>query len=159
MTEEAPHGGSTQVSRIIRAPRKAVYQAFLDPKAVASWLAPDNMRLQVHTFDPREGGTFRMSLTYRNPADSQHGKTTGDTDTYHGRFVELVDDERIVEVIEFETQDPAFAGEMTMTVVLADVEGGTEVSLVYDHVPIGIRPEDNEAGSLQSLRKLAQLVE
>ena len=57
--------------------------------------------------------------------DLGRGKTTGDTDTYHGRFVELVPDEKIVEAIEFETQDPSFAGEMTMTVTLADVNGST----------------------------------
>ena len=64
-----------------------------------------------------------------------------------------------MEAIEFETQDPGFAGEMTMTVRLAEVNGGTEVSLFYENVPSGIRPEDNEMGSRQSLEKLAALVE
>ena len=159
MTEASTSGGSTRVSRMIKAPRRKVYQAFLDPEAVASWLAPDTMRSRVHTFDPREGGKFRISLTYQNPEDSQRGKTSGDTDTYHGRFVQLVPDEKIVEAIEFESQEQGFAGEMRMTVLLADVEGGTEVSLLYENVPTGIRPEDNEAGSRSSLQKLAALVE
>jgi uncharacterized protein YndB with AHSA1/START domain len=159
MAEASNRGGSTQVSRIISAPRQKVYQAFLDPEAVAAWLAPDTMRSHVHTFDPREGGRFRISLTYQNPEDSQRGKTAGDTDTYHGRFDKLVPDEMIVEVIEFESQEPGFAGEMRMTVTLAEVDGGTEVSLRYENVPAGIRPEDNEAGSRQSLQKLAALVE
>jgi uncharacterized protein YndB with AHSA1/START domain len=159
MTEVSTSGGITRVSRIIKAPRKTIYQAFLDPEAVATWLAPDSMRGHVHTFDPREGGKFRLSLTYQNQADSQRGQTAGDTDTYHGRFVRLVPDEKIVEVIEFESQEPGFAGEMTLTVMLADVGGGTEVSLLYENVPTGIRPEDNEAGSRSSLQKLAALVE
>lgn len=159
MAEASTSGGSTRVSRIIKAPRKTIYQAFLDPDAVASWLAPDTMRVRVHTFDPREGGQFRISLTYQNPGDSQRGKTAGDTDTYHGRFVKLVPYEKIVEAIEFESQEPGFAGEMTMTVMLADVDGRTEVSLLYENVPTGIRPGDNEAGSRQSLQKLAALVE
>ena len=58
MTEAS--SGSMLVSRIIKAPRKTVYHAFLDPEAVASWLAPDNMRARVHTFDPCEGGKFRI---------------------------------------------------------------------------------------------------
>src|SRR5262245_27599930 len=159
MSEVSSSGGHTQISRIIKASRKKVYQAFLDPQAVASWLAPDTMRVQVHTFEPREGGKFRISLMYQNPGDSQRGKTAADTDTYHGRFVQLVPDEKIVEIIEFESTEPGFAGEMAMSVLLADVEGGTEVSLLYDNVPTGIRPEDNEAGSQQSLQKLAALVE
>jgi uncharacterized protein YndB with AHSA1/START domain len=148
-----------RVSRIIKAPRAKVYQAFLDPVAVAAWMAPDTMQIRVHRFDAREGGQFRISLTYPNPEHSQPGKTLADMDTYHGRFVELVPNEKIVEAIEFESQDPGFAGEMTMTVTLADVEGGTEVSLLYENVPVGIRPEDNEAGSRSSLQKLAALVE
>ncbi len=144
---------------MIKAPRQKVYEAFLDPAAVASWLTPATMRIHVHTFDPREGGRFRISLRYQNPEDAQRGKTSGDTDTYHGRFVKLVPYERIVEAIEFESHEPGFAGEMTMTVMLADVDGGTQVSLLYENVPAGIRPEDNEAGSRQSLQKLAALVE
>ncbi len=159
MAEASTSGGSTRVSRIIKAPRQKVYQAFLDPKAVAAWFAPETMRATVHTFDPREGGKFRISLTYQKPEDSQRGKTAGDTDTYHGRFVKLVPDERIVEAIEFESPERRFAGDMRMTVMLADVDDGTDVSLLYENVPAGIRPEDNEAGSRQSLQKLAALVE
>ena len=159
MTKGSTRGEATPVSRIIKAPRPKVYHAFLDPEAVAVWLAPDTMQVRVHTFDPREGGPFRISLTYQNPEDAARGKTAGDTDTYHGRFVKLVPDELIVEAIEFESPDPDFAGEMRMTVRLADADGGTEVSLMYENVPAGIRAEDNEAGSRQSLQKLAALVE
>ncbi len=151
--------GSNRVSRTIKAPRAKVYQAFLDPQAVAARMAPDSMPIHVHSFDPRPGGRFRISLTYPQPEEAQRGKTTGDADTYHGRFVKLVADEKIVELIEFESTEPGFAGEMTMTVLLADVAGGTEVSLLYENVPTGIRPEDNEAGSRSSLQKLAALVE
>ena len=48
------------------------------------------------------------------------GKTTAHTDTYRGCFVQLVPDERVVEVDEFETEDPALRGEMTITITLAD---------------------------------------
>jgi len=35
---------------MIKAPRKAVYQACLDRDAVASWLSPETMTGHVHTF-------------------------------------------------------------------------------------------------------------
>ncbi len=160
MAEKSNSSGGTRVSRIIKAPRDKIYQAFLDPRAVvAKWLAPDTMQSHVHTFDPREGGQFRISLTYQNSGDSPRGKTDSHTDTYHGRFIKLVPNEEILEAIEFETQDAAFTGEMTMTVKLADVDGGTEVALLYENVPAGIRPEDNKEGSRQSLKKLAAYVE
>ena len=152
--------GGMQLTQVIRAPRGKVYRAFVEPEAVAAWMAPDNMRGQVHGFDAREGGRFRISLAYQDPADAaQYGKTAAGLDTYHGHFAELVPDEKIVEVIEFETDDPQFAGEMTMTVLLRDVDGGTEVTLAYANLPPGIRPEDNEVGTRSSLAKLAALVE
>jgi uncharacterized protein YndB with AHSA1/START domain len=80
------------------------------------------MTSHVHAFDPREGGSFRISLTYDAPSGT--GKTTAHTDTYHGRFVKLVPNERVVEVVEFETSDPAMRGEMTLAKLVALVEAG-----------------------------------
>jgi hypothetical protein len=68
------------------------------------------MSSHVHVFEPRVGGTFRVSLTY-DSAGSQ-GKTNFHTDTYHGHFVSLVPNSLVVEVMEFETIDPAMSGEM-----------------------------------------------
>jgi uncharacterized protein YndB with AHSA1/START domain len=149
---------STKVSRTIRAPRRAVYEACLDPAAIAAWRVPDNMKAQVHAFDAHEGGTYRMSLTYRDPRQSPGGKTSEDTDTFQGRFVELVPDEKIVEAVAFDTRDPGFAGEMKMTTLLADADGGTEVTMLCQDLPPGIRPEDNEEGTRQALHKLAALL-
>jgi uncharacterized protein YndB with AHSA1/START domain len=150
---------STTVSKIIRAPRHAVYEACLDAAALAKWRVPDNMTARVHVFEAREGGTYRMSLTYQDPQQSPGGKTSKDTDTFQGRFVELVPDEKIVEAIAFESRDSGFAGEMKMTTRLADTKDGTEVTMLFENLPAGIRSEDNETGTRQSLQKLAALLE
>jgi hypothetical protein len=116
----------------------------------------------VHEFDPREGGTFRISLTYQGPAqspDGRGGKTSADTDTYHGQFVRLVPFTTIVEVVEFESPQPDLAGAMRITVWLADVKEGTEVTYRCEDIPAGVRPEGNEAGCRQSLQRLAALFE
>jgi uncharacterized protein YndB with AHSA1/START domain len=147
----------TRVRQHINAPRTAVYRALIDADAVQRWRVPTGMRSEVHEFDAREGGRFRVSLTYDAPSGT--GKTTAQTDTYHGRFLKLVPDEQVVEVIEFETDDPAMQGEMTITYTLADADGGTEVLGVHEGLPPGVRPEDNEAGWRDSLGKLAALVE
>lgn len=115
------------------------------------------MTSHVHTFEGREGGAFRISLTYDAP--NEMGKTTAHTDTYHGHFVELVPNERVVEVVEFETADPALRGEMTITITLTDADGGTEVLGVHDGLPPGVSTADNEVGWRSSLAKLAALVE
>src|ERR1700738_59987 len=99
---------STRISRHIKAPRAVVYRALLDARAVATWMVPTGMTSHVHSFDAREGGSFRISLTYDAPPAT--GKTTAHTDTYHGRFVKLVTNQQVVEVVEFETTDPALLG-------------------------------------------------
>src|SRR6266496_3943760 len=148
---------STRISRHINAPRAAVYRALLDARAVATWKVPTGMTSHVHAFDPREGGSFRISLTYDEPTGA--GKTTAQTDTFHGRFVKLVTNEQVVEVVEFETTDPALRGEMTITITLADADGGTEILAVHDGLPRGLSTADNEVGWRMSLTKLAALVE
>ena len=148
---------STSITRRVNAPRAAVYQALLDARAVATWMVPDRMTSHVQVFEPREGGAFRISLTYDAPTGA--GKTTAQTDTFHGRFVKLVPHEQVVEVVEFETADPAMQGEMTITITLADVHGGTDVHAVHDRLPPGLSPADNEVGWRMSLDKLAALVE
>src|SRR5215218_5825233 len=101
---------STGVTRHLHAPRARVYRAFIDAKAVETWMVPTGMTSQVHVFEGREGGAFRISLTYDAPTAA--GKTTAHTDTYHGRFVTLVPDEQVVEVSEFEAEDAALRGTM-----------------------------------------------
>ena len=147
---------STRLTHHVSAPRPVVYRALLDPVAVASWMVPDGMSGHVHHFDAREGGTFRVTLTYEEPTGT--GKTTPHSDTYHGRFVEIVPDERVVEVIEFETDDPGMRGEMRVTFTLGDADGGTLVSAAHDDLPPGLSPEDNEVGWRMSLDKLARLL-
>ena len=150
-------GASTRIGRRVNAPRATVYRAFLDARAVSTWMLPSGMTSHVHAFDAREGGSFRISLTYDGPTGT--GKTTAHTDTYHGRFVKLVPDEQIVEVVEFETTDPALRGEMTITISLAEADGGTDVFAVHDGLPPGLSTADNEAGWRSSLGKLAAFVE
>ena|SRR6188768_3200068 len=151
--------GVTRICIVINAPRARVYRALTDAQAVATWMVPDGMTSQVHAFDAREGGGFRISLTYDAPTET--GKTRAGTDTFHGRFVQLVPDEQVVEVVEFETADPALRGEMTMSFTLADVDGGsaTDVVAIHDHLPPGLSATDNDAGWRMSLGKLAALVE
>jgi uncharacterized protein YndB with AHSA1/START domain len=148
---------STHISRHVNAPRASVYRALLDAHAVATWMVPTGMTSQVHSFDAREGGTFRISLTYDAP--TAVGKTSAHTDTYHGRFVKLVPNEQVVEVVEFETTDAAMHGEMTITYTLIETDGGTDVVAVHDNLPPGVSPADNETGWRMSMDKLAAYVE
>ena len=155
MSDDAVY--STRVSRHVNAPRSAVYRALLDADAIARWRVPAGMTSQVHQFDPREGGAFRVSLTYDAPGMA--GKSQSRTDTYHGHFARLIPDRQVVEVIEFETTDPALGGAMTLTTTLTDADGGTDILLVHDGIPASVPPADNETGTRMALANLAALVE
>src|SRR4030081_2400645 len=148
---------STRITRRVTAPRASVYRALLDARAIATWRVPTGMSSHVHAFDAREGGSFQISLTYDAPTGT--GKTTGHTDTYHGRFVKLVTNEQVVEVAEFEETDPGVRGEMPITTTLVDADVVTDVPVVYDGLPRGVPAADNETGTRIALAKLAALVE
>lgn len=146
---------STVVSRAIDASPEAIYGAFLAQDALAAWLPPDSMKGIVHFFEGREGGAFRMSLIYPEDERSWRGKTSDRTDTFQGRFVRLIPNERIVWATEFESEDPSFSGEMTITTTLEPADNGTRVTMICENIPRGIRPEDNETGCRSTLEKLA----
>ena len=111
----------------------------------------------VHELDPCQGGRFRVSLTYDGPTG--RGKTTLQTDTYHGHFALVVRDEQVVEALEFETTNPDFEGTLTVTTTLADLDGGTEITVRHEGLPPGVSTADNVTGTRMALAKLAALLE
>lgn len=144
-------------SRIIKAPPAIVYRALVDPKAVASWRPPKGMRAEILAFDPREGGTFRMAFIYEGAGS--RGKTSDNADVFEGRFVELLPDRRVVELIEFKSDDPVFAGTMRIVTTLEPFDGGTRVIVRCEDVPPGIGEDDHRKGIASSLENLAAFVE
>jgi uncharacterized protein YndB with AHSA1/START domain len=147
-----------EASMLIRAPKANIYRALLDANARLVWLPPKGMTGRIERFDPRAGGGYRMVLTYDDPMGSA-GKSAPDSDVVEAQFLVLVPDERIVESIEFESEDAAFAGTMTMTWTLRTVDDGTEVRVMAAQVPEGISVEDHRAGMRSSLQNLAAFVE
>ena len=115
------------------------------------------MTSRVHEFQAHQGGAFRISLTYDAPTSA--GKTSAHTDTFHGRFVRLVPDTEVVQVVEFETDEPALQGEMTITYTLADTGGGTDLVGLHENLPPGLARGENDMGWRMSIDKLARLVE
>jgi uncharacterized protein YndB with AHSA1/START domain len=145
-------------SRVISAPIERVYAALIDPDALTAWLPPDEMTGRLERFDARPGGSFRMILTYAD-ASTAPGKATADSDVVEARYVDIVPGTRVVMAVDFVSDDPAFAGTMTMTWEVTTVDAGTRVDIRADDVPAGIRPEDHAAGLASSLANLAAYVE
>ncbi|MGY1739676.1 MULTISPECIES: SRPBCC domain-containing protein [unclassified Blastococcus] len=144
---------TTRVTARLPAPPDAVYRALTEPDLIAGWRFPEGM---TSTVERLGGGVFRVSLAYDDPQTP--GKSGGHTDTYRARFTRLVPGELVVEVDEFETDDPALRGEMTMTITLRRAGGGTDLTAVHEGVPDGVPPEQNEAGWRMALDRLAALL-
>ena len=149
----------TRTSRVIKARPEDIYRAFMDPGVLVAWLPPAGMTGVTHAFDARVGGGYRMSLFYPANERTFRGKTSEREDRVDVRFVELVPPRRIVETVSFVTTDPAFFGEMMMTATFDPLAGGTDVTLVFENLPTGLRAEDNAAGAQSSLEQLARRFE
>lgn len=112
------------------------------------------MSALIELFEPHVGGLCRIAMKYEE-ADAAAGKTTPDTDLVNCRFTAIEENRRIVQAVKFASNDPAFAGTMTMTWSLVPRRGGTEVTFACEDVPPGISPEDHAAGLQSSLDNLA----
>jgi uncharacterized protein YndB with AHSA1/START domain len=145
-------------SRFVAARPADVYAALVDPEALAAWLPPDGMTARFERFDPRPGGSYRLVLSYADASRAQ-GKSTADSDIVEARYIEIVPDVRVIQAVDFVSDDPAFAGTMTMTWEVTAVDGGTRVDIIADNVPDGISAEDHATGLASSLAKLAEHVE
>lgn len=143
---------------MVAAPVAQVYAALIDPDALQAWLPPDGMTASFERFDARPGGSYRMVLTYSD-ASLAAGKTTADSDVVEARFLDIVPEERVVQAVDFISDDPAFSGTMTMTWEVSGVDGGTQVAIRAENVPDGISADDHAAGLGSSLANLAAYLE
>ena len=142
-------------SRVIDASPERIYDAFVDPEALCRWLPPSGMSAVFEHFEARAGGTYRLVLTYGDPSVSA-GKATPDSDVIEARFVELCPGERVTQEVDFESDDLAFTGTMTMTWEIAPVGSGARVTFTATNVPDGITAADHAVGLASSLSNLAR---
>ena len=144
----APSTNTVRLYRVLRAPPERVYRAFLEPDAMAKWLAPNGFTGKVHHIKAEVGGTYKMSFT---------NFSNGQSHSFGGEFLELVPNERIRHTDKFD--DPNLPGELVVTVTLKKVLVGTELNIVQEGVPSVIPIDGCYVGWQQSLTLLAQLVE
>ena len=123
-----------------------------------SWLPPAGMTGRMERFDFRDGGSYRMRLTYTDE-NRGAGKSSADSDEVEVIFVRLVEDRCIEQAVTFDSEDPRFSGVMRMTWTFTPAPKGTDVSVRCENVPEGISPEDHAAGLRSTLENLAKFTE
>ena len=143
-----PMPSTAKHHRILRAKPEKIYQAFLQPEALAKWLPPYGFTCLVHHLQPQVNGSFKMS--FRN-------FSTGTSDSFGGTYLELQPFERIKYSNTFD--NPHLPGEIHTTIELRPVRCGTEVHIVQEGIPSAIPVEMCYLGWQESLQQLANLVE
>ncbi|WP_175650536.1 SRPBCC family protein [Pseudomonas sp. Marseille-P9899] len=139
---------TVRLHRVFKAPAERVYRAFLDAEAMAKWLPPHGFTCKVDHFDPRVGGTYKMSFSNFS-SGQRHG--------FGGEYTELLPNERIRYTDRFD--DPNLPGEIIATITFKAVSCGTEVHIVQEGLPSVIPLEGCYLGWQESLNQLAALVE
>ena len=139
---------TVRLHRVLRGKTERVYRAFLDADAMAKWLPPNGFTGKVHHLDAKVGGTYKMSFT---------NFTTGHSQSFGGKYLELVPNQRIRYTDVFD--DPNLPGEMITTISIAQVAVGVELNVTQEGIPVAIPPEACYLGWQESLTLLAQLVE
>ena len=98
-----------------------------------------------------------MILTYDDPPGAA-AKSSADSDIVEARFVDIVPNDRVIQAIDFVSNDPSYAGTMTMTWAVYATDDGTLVEFTADDVPDGISAEDHSAGMTSSLENLSSFL-
>ncbi len=141
-------GNTVRLHRVFATRPEKVFRAFLDADAMAKWLPPYGFTCKVHHFEPKVGGTFRMSF---------NNFTTNTGHPFGGEYLEIVPNERIRYTDRFD--DPNLPGVIEVTVTLKTVSCGTEINIEQTNLPTLIPVESCYLGWQQSLAQLALLVE
>jgi uncharacterized protein YndB with AHSA1/START domain len=153
------HSGRTDhAGLLIHRDRDVVFSALIDEDALVIWLPPTGMTGRFDRFDMRQGGSYRLVLTYLDAPDAG-GKTTSDQDVSEVRITRLVPDQVLEQEVDFESEDPSFQGTMTMLWSVESTPDGTIVQLTAHNVPVGVHAGDHAEGLMSSLVNLARYLE
>ena len=139
---------SVSLHRVIKTSPEKLYRAFTEATAIASWLPPYGFLCTVHEMNVQVEGSFKMSF---------HNFSTGNGHSFGGKYLELKPNEFLKYTDKFD--DPNLPGEMTTSVWLRKVIGGTELKVLQEGIPSVIPVEMCYLGWQESLDKLTRLVE
>lgn len=135
-------------TRLIRASRARIFEAWTNPELLKQWFGPADRVCTLAESDPRVGGAYRIGVRLKDVPDAQVA-------TASGRYTQVIPNERL----QFNWIPSWNPGEESLvTISLEHVLGGTEVTLHHEHFPPESFANYNQ-GWDGSLTKLAKAVE
>jgi uncharacterized protein YndB with AHSA1/START domain len=141
-------------TRVIRAPRARVYEAWTDPEILKQWFGPTALRIPDVSLDVRVGGAYRIEFAPRAVAD---GDACGSQNTAaFGHYTKIVPNE----LLQFTWSSNWQPGEDSLvTVSLKDAADGTEITILHENFNTEASRDGHNQGWMGSLDKLASLLE
>jgi len=146
MTDPTPANLTLELSRVIRAPKRRVFEAFSSAEELKKWFGPGDCHVVEGEMDFRVGGEYRLSMFTTD---------MGDADLV-GTFREIVEDERLVYTWEWENNENMRWGQMLVKVELSEVDGGTDVKIEHRGIPAEEVCEGHKLGWNGSFDKLGR---
>jgi len=124
---------SVELTRVIKAPRARVFDAWTRPDVIRQWFAPAKMQTPGAETDPVEGGAYKITMQGTEPdeAAGRPSESVKNFTTVTGQYTKI----NPYDVLQF-TWSPSWeAGvESLVTLYFRDVEGGTELRLVHEKI-------------------------
>ncbi len=129
------------ISRLLRAPRAALWRAWSEPEMLKQWWCPKPWTTEVRAFDFRPGGAFH---TFMQGPD-------GGTSDNPGCFLEVLPQQRIVSTSTLTAGWRPAAPWMAMTAVItfADEAGGTRYEATVMHPDLASKDRHEAMGFYQ----------
>jgi uncharacterized protein YndB with AHSA1/START domain len=125
------------LTRIIDAPREAVYRAWTEPELLKQWFAPLPYTISAAETDVRSGGASLIVM--RSP--------DGEDMPLPGVYLEVVPNEKIVFTDAYtEPWEPSEHPFMTVTVTLDDLDGKTRYTARAAHWTVADREKHEAMG-------------
>ncbi len=111
------------ITREFNAPAHLVWKAWTTPDLVARWWSGERGETTSIDIDLRVGGKWRYVMV----------ATEGMEVAFHGEYLEIVENERLVSTEAFEGIPDADANASTNTMTLTEVDGRTTVEILVRH--------------------------
>jgi uncharacterized protein YndB with AHSA1/START domain len=128
---------------MIHTTPEAAFDAWLDPRQAARFLAANTTTVGEFVNDPREGGAFRLVM-----------QGAGECFEHTGRYVVIDRPRRLVFTWISAGTDHRLS---LVTVVFTPVGAGVRIDLEHEGIPDAERASQHEGGWASILRKLATL--
>jgi uncharacterized protein YndB with AHSA1/START domain len=145
-------------TRVIRAPRARVFEAWTNPEIIKQWFGPAGKQCPGASTDVRVGGAYRLEVASCTPA---HGSADGSEcaaplSVATGNYTKVVPNE----LLQFTWSTNWSPGEdSVVTVSLKDVDGGTEITILHENFNTEASRDGHNQGWAGCLDKLASTLE